>query len=114
MPAKMVSVSAADGASASTKINPDYVRWHTHDQALLRYLLSSVTREVLMGITTASSSTEAWSTLEEMYGSKTRARSINTQHHAGHFSEGHDDDGRLLLQDEKLCRRHGCLRATAQ
>jgi hypothetical protein len=71
MPAKMVSVSAADGASASTKINPDYVRWHTHDQALLRYLLSSVTREVLMGITTASSSTEACSTLEEMYGSKT-------------------------------------------
>jgi hypothetical protein len=40
--------------------------------------MSSVTRKVLMGITMAESTAEAWSTLQEMYGSCTRARSINT------------------------------------
>jgi hypothetical protein len=32
-----------------------------------------------MGITTAESAAEAWSTLQEMYGSHTHARSINTR-----------------------------------
>jgi hypothetical protein len=69
MLAKMVSVQAAASASMSTKPNPDYVRWLARDQVLLGYLLSLVTREVLMGITMTSSSGEAWSTLKGMYGS---------------------------------------------
>jgi hypothetical protein len=32
-----------------------------------------------MGITTTESAAEAWSTLQEMYGSHTRAQSINTR-----------------------------------
>jgi hypothetical protein len=75
---KTVSASSFD-ASSSENPNPEYARWLTRDHALLEYLLSSVTREVLMGITTAGSSTAACSSLHEMYGSHTRARSINTR-----------------------------------
>jgi hypothetical protein len=76
MPDKMMSTSSTD-ASSSERTNPEYVRLRMRDQALLRYLMSSVTREVLMGITTAEYAAEAWNTLQEMYGSYTRARSIS-------------------------------------
>jgi hypothetical protein len=51
----------------------------THDKALLGYLLSSLTREILMGVTTLSSSTDVWRTLETMFGVPTQARSVNTR-----------------------------------
>jgi hypothetical protein len=49
------------------------IRWLERDQDLLSYIFSLVTREVLMGITTVASSAAAWNTLEDMYGSHTRA-----------------------------------------
>jgi hypothetical protein len=49
MLAKTVSTSSTD-ASSSVKINPKYVRSIARDQALLGYLITSVTREVLMGM----------------------------------------------------------------
>jgi hypothetical protein len=55
------------------------IRWLERDQDLLSYIFSLVTREVLMGITTVASSVAAWNTLEDMYGSHTRARSVNTR-----------------------------------
>jgi hypothetical protein len=72
MPDKMMSTSSTD-ASSLERTNPEYVLLRMRDQALLRYLMSSVTREVLMGITTAEYAAEAWNTLQEMYGSHTRA-----------------------------------------
>jgi hypothetical protein len=58
------------------KANPEYIRWVTRDQALLGYLLSSLTRETLMGVTTLTSSAKVWLTLESMFGSPTQVRSI--------------------------------------
>jgi hypothetical protein len=55
------------------------IRWLERDQDLLSYIFSLVTREVLMGITTVASSAAAWNTLEDMYGSHTRARPVNTR-----------------------------------
>jgi hypothetical protein len=72
MSAKTVSTSSTD-ADSSVKTSPEYMRCLARDQALLGYLMSSVTREVLMGITTVESAVVAWSTLQEMYGSHTRA-----------------------------------------
>jgi hypothetical protein len=51
--AKTISVKTGD--TVTQKANPDYVRWVTHDQALLGYLLSSLTQEILMGVTTLTS-----------------------------------------------------------
>jgi hypothetical protein len=43
------------------------------DQALLGFLFSSLTRDVLMGVTTFKTSAEAWSALDGMFASPTRA-----------------------------------------
>jgi hypothetical protein len=77
MPAETVSVTT-NGAPMDTP-NPEYINWVTRDQALLGYILSSLTREVLMGVMTAMTSADVWSSLAAMYGSCTRARSVNTR-----------------------------------
>jgi hypothetical protein len=51
----------------------------TRDQALLGYLLSSLTREVLMSVTTHTTSAAIWGALEEMFASCTRAQMVNTR-----------------------------------
>jgi hypothetical protein len=76
MPAKTVSDKVGD--TVTEKPNPDYLSWVTRDQALLGYLFSSLTCEVLQGVTMLTTSAAVWSTLEEMYSSRTHARSINT------------------------------------
>jgi hypothetical protein len=76
-PAK--TVPEKTGNTITQKANLDYVRWVTCDKALLGYLLSSLTREILMGVTTLSSSTDVWRTLETMFGVPTQARSVNTR-----------------------------------
>lgn len=73
------TIAAKTGDSATPEPNPEYARWITRDQALLGYLLSSLTREVLQSVATLTSSAEVWSALAAMYASRTRARSVNTR-----------------------------------
>jgi hypothetical protein len=76
MSAKTVSDKVDD--VVTEKPNPNYLNWVMRDQALLGYLFSLLTREVLQGITMLMTSASVWSTLEDMYSSHTRARSVNT------------------------------------
>jgi hypothetical protein len=48
-PAKTIAVTNRDKTTASTT-NPSYVSWVARDQAVLRYLLSSLTHEMLMHV----------------------------------------------------------------
>jgi hypothetical protein len=50
----------------------------TRDQALLGYILSSLTRVVLMSVTMHNSSVDVWTALVGMFASHTRAQSVNT------------------------------------
>jgi hypothetical protein len=70
--AKTISVKTGD--IVTQKANPDYVRWVTHDQALLGYLLSSLTQEILMGVTTLTSHYVRNS--NRRHGSETRVKAI--------------------------------------
>jgi uncharacterized membrane protein YjjP (DUF1212 family) len=76
-PAKTIATKSGD--TTANMLNPKYAHWATRDQALLGYLLSSLTCEVLQGITTLDSSTAVWNTLEVMYASHSCARSVNTR-----------------------------------
>jgi hypothetical protein len=76
MPPKLLAEKTGD--SITEKTNPEYVALLARDQTLLGYLLSFLTRDVLMGVTTASSVAAAWSALEGMFGFPTRARTVNT------------------------------------
>jgi hypothetical protein len=59
--------------------NPAYVLWVTRDQAVLGFLLSSLTRETLMHVSRCTSLAQAWSGLGELYSSQSRAPSMNTR-----------------------------------
>jgi hypothetical protein len=68
--------------------NPAYAQWVAKDQAIHGYLLTSLTHEVLTGVATLTISTEVWSTLANMYASRTRARSVQTRIAHGTFKKG--------------------------
>jgi hypothetical protein len=67
------TVTIKHGDSTTEKANPEYTKWVTHDQAQLGYILSSLTREVLMSVTTHTTLAGAWGALEEMFASRTHA-----------------------------------------
>jgi hypothetical protein len=58
--------------------NPAYALWVTRDQAVLGFLLSSLTHETLMHVFHYTSSTQAWSALGGLYSSQSQTRSVNT------------------------------------
>jgi uncharacterized membrane protein YgcG len=55
-----------------------YVSWAACDQAVLGYLLSSLTRETLQHVSRSVTLAQAWKMLADLYSSQTRARSVNT------------------------------------
>jgi hypothetical protein len=59
--------------------NPAYSQWVVRDQAVLGYLLSSLTRETLVTVATSTRTSEAWSELSKLYSSQTRACTVNTR-----------------------------------
>jgi hypothetical protein len=77
MPAKTVRDKTDN--TIPEKTNPEYAHWVSHDQALLGYLLSSLTREVLQGVTMLPTSDEVWFALDDMYASHIQARLANTR-----------------------------------
>jgi hypothetical protein len=57
MPVKTLASKIGD--SITEQPNSDYAHWVARDQALLGFLLSSLTQAVLMGVTTATTFAEA-------------------------------------------------------
>lgn len=67
-----------DGKDGDKISNPVYEDWLASDQQVLSFLLSSVSKEILAQIATKKSAAEAWTVIEMMFASKTRARAVNT------------------------------------
>lgn len=68
----------ADGKSTN-KANPAFEDWEALDQQVLGYLLSSLSRDVLMQVAACETAAEVWATIERMYSTHTRARTMNTR-----------------------------------
>jgi hypothetical protein len=77
-PNKHLVVINPDKSTSSTP-NPAYTSWVARDQAVLGYLLSSLTRETLLHVSRCTMASQAWGTLAKLYSSQTRARSVNTR-----------------------------------
>jgi hypothetical protein len=75
MPGKTLALKTGD--SVTEQPNLKYACWVARDQALLRFLLSSLTRDVLMGVTTTTTFAAVWSALDGMFISPTRACTVN-------------------------------------
>jgi hypothetical protein len=57
--------------------NPEYKIWVAQDQQVLSYLLNSITREILGHVATKVTTTSAWTALEELLASQSRAKVTN-------------------------------------
>jgi hypothetical protein len=75
-------------STAVKEFNPTYAQWVAQDQSVLGYLLSSLTREVLTGVATLTTSAEVWHTLADMFASCTRARHVQTRMVLATFRKG--------------------------
>jgi hypothetical protein len=69
-PAKTVSVTV-EGKEVQQP-NPAYTKWVARDQSILGYLLSSVTQEALLHVTTCTTATDVWCTLASLYSTQTQ------------------------------------------
>lgn len=58
--------------------NPQYETWVAKDQQIFNYLLSSVSRENMVQISTCTTAAEIWKVIQDMTASQSRGRIINT------------------------------------
>ena len=61
---------------APAKLVPSSIAAHDQDQHVLSCLLSSMFEEILHDVVVATTSKEAWDTLQWMFSSSTRARAV--------------------------------------
>lgn len=69
--------SGVDGQSPEkfkTCPNPEYLLWKKKDKLVLLWLMSTMTERILTSVTRASTSREAWVTLQRIFQSQSRAR----------------------------------------
>ncbi|XP_071681174.1 uncharacterized protein [Lolium perenne] len=60
--------------AAATIANPQYLAWHQQDQAILSGIVGSLTEPVIGMVTLATTSHEAWETLEVSFATQSTAR----------------------------------------
>lgn len=59
--------------------NPEYELWEAKDKQVLNYLLCSISHEILIQVSTASTAAELWTAIRNMFASKSRGRVIHTR-----------------------------------
>jgi len=71
-PATMITVKKADNSEEKVE-NPAYVQWIAQDQQVLSYLLSSMTREILVQVSSLEHASEVWKSVSEMFSSQAKS-----------------------------------------
>lgn len=72
-PAPMIAVNKADNIEEQVE-NPAYVQWIAQDQQVLSYLLSSMTKEILVQVSSLEHALEVWKAVTEMFSSQAKSR----------------------------------------
>ncbi|KAM6585304.1 hypothetical protein CsatB_012306 [Cannabis sativa] len=57
--------------------NPDFTRWMRLDQFLISWLLSSISESMIGHVVNCESSAEIWTTLEQLFNTRSKARMIH-------------------------------------
>lgn len=72
-------VTTDKDGKTTTAPNPAYETWLATDQQVLGYLFSSLSKEVMSQVAASRNAAQAWSAIEDMFSSQTRARAINVR-----------------------------------
>lgn len=78
-PAPPATIAVKTGDKETMADNPEYAQWVAHDQQVLSYLLTTMTRDVMMQVATATTAARLWTAVGEIYSSQTRAWAVNTR-----------------------------------
>ena len=70
------TVPSSTAAVAGLVSNPAYDRWYDQDQHVLRGILSSMSEEIFHDVVAATTSKDAWDTLQRMFSSSTCAHTV--------------------------------------
>lgn len=57
--------------------NPDYVNWRVRDQYVLTYLVTSLSREVLSGLSSCTTAASMWTAITQSFASQSRSRILH-------------------------------------
>lgn len=72
-PPATLQVTKAD-QSVEVKENPAYMTWIEQDQQLLAYLLASMTKEILVQVSSYEHAAPLWAAVSEMFASQSRSK----------------------------------------
>jgi hypothetical protein len=72
-------IKAKVGSDEEDVPNPAFMVWKAQEQQVLSYLLSSVSRDILVQIAALPTAAAVWKHLETLFASQSRARVINTR-----------------------------------
>ena len=72
-PSPMIQVEKPDKSTEKVE-NPAYVQWIAQDQQVLSYLLSSMTKEILVQVSSLEHTAEVWKAITEMFSSQSKSR----------------------------------------
>jgi hypothetical protein len=80
-PADKIKIKSQKGTKVDFEevSNPAYEAWKAQEQHVLSYLLTSVSRDILVQIAALPSAMAVWSHIETSFASQSRARVINTR-----------------------------------
>jgi hypothetical protein len=75
----MIKVQKEKAEEVKEVPNPAYASWKAQEQQVLSYLLTSVSRDVLIQVAALPSAATIWKHIETSFSSQSRARVINTR-----------------------------------
>jgi hypothetical protein len=58
-------------------LNPDFEDWDAADQQVMSYLLGSLSKEILIHVSTCTTVTEAWVAIQGVFASRMHACTVN-------------------------------------
>uniref|UniRef100_A0A2N9G8U7 Reverse transcriptase Ty1/copia-type domain-containing protein n=1 Tax=Fagus sylvatica TaxID=28930 RepID=A0A2N9G8U7_FAGSY len=85
-PSQFLASQISDSASAAP--NPDFQAWHLQDQLIMSALISSLSENILAHIVKCGTSREVWLTLERMFTSQSRARTMQIHYQLATLKKG--------------------------
>ena len=79
IPPKDEADDGKPAADAAPILNPKFKKWVAQDQQVLSYLLGSLSHEIGSQITAVTTAAEAWTAIQALHASQSRARIISTR-----------------------------------
>ena len=98
-PMKFVSLQSGEGSSTSAaplqigsmiaqRINPEYLIWMRTDQALMSWLLTSISESMLGHVVHCTTASQIWLTLQQIFTTTSKARILQLRFLALVYEEG--------------------------